>query len=328
MNYKLTIGTTGKRNTKPTLRDINIAIDSLNADKADPFIILEPAKQNDTGYIQVLQFNDYNNMKTSYHFEIQIGDKTSFKQYEYITDNKAEIKRIFEEYFLYEKTPDVSSWTDITSEILEHKNTKGTFYLYDLAKKYHRDNKKLFNCYDLSHGDNIAESIVYQSVAEAIILFRDIMCSNGNCGEIYYMENGNRFFLDVVIPDIWKEIIKEVKHFKSLLSKDKIYISCYDHNDIFIPSKVSPLTNLDRLLPCFILLVAEKMMSYDKFLYTAMDFFSEPNLEKFNNVYIDFLSQRKHSSYFVIYENDENYDHSKFSPLSELYKNFADNIKR
>ena len=318
---------TGKRKDKATLRDINIAIDSLDADKADPFIILESSEPiNGTTFIQVLQYKDYDKMETCYSVEIQIGDKTDFKQYNYKTNKKAEIKKYFEDYFLYGKSPDIDSWTDITYEVKEHKNVSGIFFLYDLAKNYHRNNKKLFNCYGLYHGDNIAGVSVYQSIAEAIVLLKDIMLSNSNCGEIYYTEDKNRFFLNIVIPNNWKEKVKNVHRIKSLLLANKIFISCYDHNDIFIPFNISPLTKLERLLPCFILIFTEKLLSDDGFLYTVMDYFSEPNFEKFKKVYIDFMSQQKYQSYFVSYENGEDYNFNTFSPLSMLCKNVMNNI--
>jgi hypothetical protein len=45
MNFKLTLGMSNSINLKPTLRDINKAIDLLDADTSDPFIILEPSKK-------------------------------------------------------------------------------------------------------------------------------------------------------------------------------------------------------------------------------------------------------------------------------------------
>ena len=328
MNYKLKVGGTNEINTKPTLRDINIAIDSLNIDNADPFIVLESSEPiNGTKYVQVLRYKDYDNMKTYYRCEMQIGDRNSFKQYKYITDNKAEIKKFFEDYFLYGKSPDINTWLDITVEILEHKNVHDVFYLYDLAKNYHRKKKKIYNCYDLSHGDNIATATAYQSVAEAIILFEDIMRSNGNYGEIYFTEDKIRFFIDIVVPDNWKETIKEVYRVKALLRKDKISIACYDQGNNFIPSSISPLQRLERLLSCFILIFTEKLLSAETFLYTVMDYFFMPDFEKFENVYTDFLFQPKYNSYYVTYESDENYNLGGFTPLPKLYETIINNIQ-
>jgi len=152
------------------------------------------------------------------------------------------------------------------------------------------------------------------------------MRSNGNYGEIYYTEDKNGIFFDIVIPDNWKETIKEVDCVKAILDKNYISIACYDHGNNFIPSSVSPLPKLERLLLCFVLIFSEKLLSNEKFLYTAMDYFSIPTLEKFKDTYIDFLSEPKYTYYHVAYKDDYDEDLDGFSQLSLLYKNFIANI--
>ena len=91
MNYTLIVGMTSERNAKPTLRDINIAIDALDADNSNPFIVLvlESSEDiNNSTYMQVLKYNNYNEMQTGYRIEIHIGAQNSFKHYKYTTEKK------------------------------------------------------------------------------------------------------------------------------------------------------------------------------------------------------------------------------------------------
>jgi hypothetical protein len=327
MNYKLIVGMTGKTTTNPSLRDINNAIDSLNADNANPFLILEcTEKANNMIFMQLLQYNDYESGVPKYRIEMQINDDNRFKQYKHITNNKAEIKIYFEEYFLHQKSPDISTWAEITEEIINHENISNTFYVYELAKEDSR-NKKLFDCYGLSHGDEIEGVVLYQNVAEAIILFKDILISKNNYGDIYFSNDKKRIYLDIRIPDNWKETIIDVRRFSGLLSKNNIHISCYDSNNIFISSDISPLQNLDRLLVCFMLIFAEKLLSDDRQLYDAMDYFYKPNIEKFKKLYIELLSDHKYSSYFVTYEDGDIFDLKEYFSLSTFYENYKDNME-
>jgi hypothetical protein len=65
MNFKLTVGMSKNINLKPTLRDINKAIELLDADTSDQFIILEPEEKiNGTEFLQILYYlNPYKKIR-------------------------------------------------------------------------------------------------------------------------------------------------------------------------------------------------------------------------------------------------------------------------
>jgi len=93
MKYLLVIGTTGKQNNKPTLRDINIAIDSLDANNSNPFIILEPSEAiENTNYIQVLYYSKVNNDTNHYLIEIQIMKKTDLSSTNIVRSIRLKLK--------------------------------------------------------------------------------------------------------------------------------------------------------------------------------------------------------------------------------------------
>jgi hypothetical protein len=152
MNFILKNGMTGKNNYKPSLRDINKAIDSLDPEALNPFVILEPSEEiNGSKFIQVLCYYDSDIKTGSYRIEIQISDGDSFKQYKYFTPVKSEIKKYFEDYFINALSPDITHWTDFTAEVLNEKSMRDIFNVYDLAETHSRKDKKIFGGYNLYH---------------------------------------------------------------------------------------------------------------------------------------------------------------------------------
>jgi len=324
MKYLLDIGMTGKRNHKPTLRDINIAIDSLDANKNNPFIQLEPSEAiENTIYIQVLCYNKSSNDTNHYVIEIHLHINNGCKQYKYNTVDKNEVKDIFRDYFISQQPPNYSSWEDITDRAINQKKYSNTFFVYKLAKDYYRNNKDIHNCYSYCHGNLIDGLLIFQTIAEAIILLKDIVNMSNQQGDIYFSENRKNVFIDIKIPIIWKEI--KIYRIKGLLSNDKIHISCYDQNNNHIISDISPITNLERLLACFMLIFAEKILSDEQYLYIAMDYFFTPNEDKFKRVYSFFMDKPKYLSYFITYEADDSFDLSKFLAFSSIYEIFKIN---
>jgi hypothetical protein len=324
MKYLLDIGMTGEKNHKPTLRDINIAIDSLDTNKNNPFIRLESSEAiENIIYIQVLCYNKSSNNINLFAIEVHIHINNGCKQYKYITADKNEVKDIFRNYFISQKPPNYNSWEDITDNAINQKKYSDTFFVYELAKNYCRNKNEIVNCYGYCHGSIVNGIPIFQSIAEAIVLIKDMVNTSNQQGDIYYSENRKNIILDIKIPTNWKEI--KVSRIKGLLSNDKIHISCYDHNNNHIISEVSPLTELERLLACFILIFAEKILSNEGYLYITMDYFFAPNEDKFKNIYSILLDKPKYISYFITYEDDNSFDLSNFIAFSSLYEIFKTN---
>jgi len=324
MKYKLIVGMAKKTNDKPTLRDINVAIDALDADDTDPFIVLEPSETiENTNFIQVLYFYEDEDDTYKYLIEVQKKEVNGFTQYKYYTCDRAEVKEIFKDYFLLQKSPDYTSWEDITEDVINQIKHSDTFFLYELAKSYCRDNKELINCYGYCHG-NMANGIpVFQSIAEAIILLKDIINSSNEQGDVYFTEDRKRIYIDCQIPHTWGTI--KICRFKGLLSGGKIHISCYGSENKHIVSNVSPLHDLERLLVCFVLIFAEKFLNDEKYFYTVMDYFFTPDKDKFIEIYSVLLDKPKQLSYFVSYEDCDSFNLSNYTAFSPMYENYKEN---
>jgi len=190
MKYLLDIGMTGKKNHKPTLRDINIAIDSLDTIKNNPFIRLESSEAiENIIYIQVLCYNKSSNNINLFAIEVHIHINNGCKQYKYITADKNEVKDIFRNYFISQQPPNYSSWEDITDRAINQKKYSNTFFVYELVKNYYRNNKNIHNCYGYCHGNIVDGFLIFQTIAEAIVLLKDVVNTSNQLGDIYFSDN-------------------------------------------------------------------------------------------------------------------------------------------
>ncbi|MDR2734062.1 MAG: hypothetical protein LBC99_05375 [Spirochaetota bacterium] len=320
-------GMTDIVNSHPTLRDINIAIDSLDAENTNSRFTLKAFKgqADETSLRLVSYIND--EATVYYSIFVKLSRANNFREYHCATTDKAEIKKYFEDFFLYEILPDINKWRESTSDRLNEEKTSGWFHLVKLAKSHHREDKKILDCYGLAHGAMIQNIRIMQPVAESIILLKDIL-NLGNCGDVYFSKDKNWIDLEIIIPEAWRGKIKYVRSFSGYKTHgDFLSISCYDHEDKFIQANIKPLENLDRLLPLFILFLTKKMIHNDTSMYNIFDYFYRPCFEKFKRIYIDFAESLENDTYYVVDENCKGFDPTQYTPLSELYQVFLKNMQ-
>ena len=329
MVFSLIIGMEKRNIDNPSVRDINVAIDALNPDIENPFIVLE--KSSDKGeieYIQVFHYKEYSKKLLKYRAEFRTGTVDNFRHHKKILDKKKEIKKYFEDFLLIKKLPESDDWEDITSEFINQNNTSAFFDIFDLAERNYRDNKEIIDCHELYHGFELKETIIYQNIAEAIVLCKTILESRGSCGEIYFTEDKNQFYIDFTFPKKWQDFIPIVYRIRALLSGKNIHISCYDNENNFLQTSIEPLPKFERLLSCFLLILAEKLLTEDDYLFSVMSYYYSPDKEVFEKIYTDFIEKRKLSKYFICYEDAEDFDFSEYKPLSEIYNTFSENFLR
>jgi hypothetical protein len=315
-------------NLHPTLRDINIAIDALDAEDDHPFIILEvPEKEPKNIFLQTIMYSDDEN-KDCYNIEAQIGVENGYRQYGLHVEDKTKLKKYFEEYFLFGKFPDISTWTDITTDILMEENRCGEFDPLNIARSHYREDKKILNCYGLAHGAMIQNIRIVQPVAESILLLKDVL-NLGNCGDVYFNGDKNWIYINITIPEKWRGTILHIKRFSGYITKNDILkISCYDHGNMFIQADIKPLEDTEKLLPLFILFFTKKMLRDDTSISNSFDYFVNPGFEKFKNIYIDFMKNMRTETFYVAYKNCDEFDFSRYTPLSGLLQNFRENVQR
>ena len=113
---------------KPTLVQIKKAIDALDTDKDDPFIILEVSPSiNGSNCLQIYKWIRAEDGKISYTTEFEfdfINSSTKWRQYQKEILDIAEVKKLFENYFINRKTPDITDWKEIYQQIIEELKTR------------------------------------------------------------------------------------------------------------------------------------------------------------------------------------------------------------
>ena len=326
MKYNLNIPQTNYNKNNPTLRDINICIDNLSKDRKDSFIVLD--KLDDSKHIEFLQVNyyyDYDKEKEIYRIEYKYLNCKNPRQYKYETNDKGEVKKYYEDYIIHNITPDVNKWQDITIILKEEEKLNLYVNILSLAQTYYRDNRKIFNCYNFAHGENIDGYILYQSIAEALILFFDIVSNNG-MNKLLYTKDMKRISITFSIPTKWEIQFKNISTVKSHFEENCILISYYKNNDTFIKSNIRPLTKLNRLIPCFLLLIFEIILKNEKELFLFMNYLSKPNKREFITLYKAISSLIKDEGFFVWYADFDTYyndtDYSKFYDFNEIINNY------
>ena len=325
MGFKLIIGMEQKEINKPTVRDVNLAIDALDPDHIDPFIILENTKNNNKmPYMQVI-LNNNSNEENEYLIEFRQGNDNEFKHYKKITNVKSKIKNYFEVFLLNNILPAPDSWENITFEMLDYYNKHDYFNILDIAVANHRIDKKIIDCHGFSHGDTLKEIAIYQYIAEAIILCKTVLKAGNALGEFYYTEDKKYFYMDIWFPTNWKIFIPDVYRIRGLLSDKMIQISSYNEKNSFIEADVKPLEKYEKLLTCLLLVFVRYLITDDNIIFTAMNYFCTSEKKIFIDIYSNFVDNHRSSNFYISYIDADDFDHSNYLSLSDLNNNFIKN---
>ncbi|MDR0526257.1 MAG: hypothetical protein LBG79_00345 [Spirochaetaceae bacterium] len=93
-------------------------ISCLNTDD-NSFFVIYPSEAINSSVFMAVQFNENN----TYTLETRIKNESTWKQYKYITSDRNEVITIFRNYYCHNIVPDLTSWKDITYEILNRENS-------------------------------------------------------------------------------------------------------------------------------------------------------------------------------------------------------------
>jgi len=327
MSHKLLIGMKRKEIKNPSIRDINLAIDALDSEHENPFLVLESVNiGEEVRYIQVFYSNNYTNNELEYFMEFRSGTINEYKHYKKVLIEKMDVKKFFEDFLVKNKLPDPTNWKDITSEMQEYNNKHDYFNIFDVAKVNYRTAKEIINCHSIYHGAPLKETVVYQYIAEAIILAKTVLSTDNTWGEIYYTENKRQFYIDIQFPKEWQKFIPDVFRIRGLLYDKMIQVGSYKKDDSFIETNVKPLHEYEKLLACLLLVFIKNVITDDNYFYTAMNYFITSENSIFEDLYTKFVEDNKSSRYLVGYVDGGDFDSSKYLPLSKLYKNFLENL--
>ena len=326
MSIKAIIGMEHKEIFNPSVRDINKAIDNLDPENQNPFIVLEVSKRNNE-FIQVLHYKDHSDDTNKYRVEFRCGTFHDYKHYKLLLADKNEIKKMFEKALLNQEFPSQDNWEDITTEMKNHNKTHTTLSIIEIAKISHRDEKTIIDCYGFKHGSALKDAVVYQFIAESIILCKSVLINNNSFGGIYYTEDKKKFYIDIIFPPEWVQYISKVYSIRGLLTDKMIQISSYSRDNSFIEANVKPIGEYEKLLTCILLLFIKFMLTDDNYILQILNFFRTSSKELFEDIYSKFLVFLENSEYYIGYEDGGDFNFSRYLPLSDLYNNFVENCK-
>jgi hypothetical protein len=292
--WKLTIGMerTGKDN--PTMRDISICIDKLDANSSDPFIILECSEKiAGSSFLQMLLGVKPDTGALVYILETRFDDADGYKQYRYKTPDKSEAKSIFHDYFINRTLPSMDAWTDISIELVHQRENSGYIKIQNNA-----DFRK--------------------TIRDSIILFKDIVELNGDNGDFYYLQSNDRFYMETVIPKAWHDsglISSEIYSYETYFHVDTITVHCLDSYKKPLPGAFEPLSHLHKLLPVTLMVFFATFMR-DILLYKKVtDYLYNPSPRLFSSVVTSFVKTLGDTSYFVSFNDPSDFKKDEDKPF-------------
>ena len=112
------------------------------------------------------------------------------------------------------------------------------------------------------------------------------------------------FHFHLFVPEEWHNagiIDVSVNSYKAYLDVQNIIIAAFDKNGNFIPDNISPLTNLYKLLPAFLVLLAYETENNDDFAALVNNFVESPAADVFVNLHEDFYQNNKHETFTLQY---------------------------
>jgi len=104
-------------------------------------------------------------------------------------------------------------------------------------------------------------------------------------------------------------------------------ITSYNKENAFIKTNINPLSEYEKLLACILLVFVRYLITDENILFIAMNYFYTSEKNIFMDIYTSFVNNHKSSSYYISYIDADDFDHSNYLSLSELYHNFLDNLE-
>ena len=320
----------------PTLVQIKKAIQALDSDKNAPFLILAVKPPiNGSGFIQIYKNTQAKNGKDSYTTEIQfdfICNDEKWRQYSKTIEDVNEVKNIFEDYFINRKTPDVTGWEEIYQKIKDQKFSADYFNLEEICSGCLRKNDSLiYNGHGIKHGSTINGQTIYQPMGEALTLLTKLVNSDGQYGDVYYSNDKKRFYCSIVFPVNWPGCNKDISGFKVYHRRDRFSIATISSGGKQVFLNIKPIEAANRVLPCLILLVVEKLLGDEVYLETAINYFLNSNYGNFIKLYQLVYTEFSFRKYWITdnYDDDDddekNFDLRDFASFSSMCRIIMEN---
>lgn len=165
-----------------------------------------------------------------------------------------------------------------------------------------------------------------QPIGEALILFARMLkeIHSGNAfGDYFVSGDFQAFFLEVEIPSEYRDndvVAKNVYSYKAAVNNLKITIAAYNKLGKLLRGNIDDLSTQYKLLPMFLVLLAQEMEMNSDFRNLMIGFIEKPTADTFVNLHEDFYQNHKLDDFTLEYSDLSNFDAKDFRSYSDSYE--------
>ncbi|MCQ2974489.1 MAG: AAA family ATPase [Bacteroidales bacterium] len=202
---------------------------------------------------------------------------------------------------------------------------------------------QIYKGFGLCHLDDVTQYYVHpdnqsykgttticQAIGDAVILCSELISSKNNIGDIFFSENNNDFFVDINIPEDWRDNFVfefNVFNYKVLYSYQNIKLACYDKNKKFIKDDFKHFHPKYKICLVLAVILSKQLIEDEDFRSLFVDFISQPTKEKFIIICENFYQVNKDLDIELDWNDLSKYEIKTFKTFSNIYKNIKNNTE-
>ncbi|MBO4508769.1 MAG: AAA family ATPase [Spirochaetaceae bacterium] len=221
--------------------------------------------------------------------------------------------------------------------------------LFKVAFKIVRNNSKnIYKGFGFKHLSDATQYYVHpdnqsyngtttlcQPIGEAVILFSSMLTaiikssdSVKPFGDYWVSSNKDEFFLEIKIPENWREdkvLEPEIFSYKAYLKGENLTVAAYDKNTKLIKGNMEHVHLLYKLLPTFCILIAREMERNSQYRSIMEKFLESPEPDTFVNLNEDLYQMHKTDDYNLNYGEVPQINKEDFTSFSSTYETIREN---
>ena len=216
---------------------------------------------------------------------------------------------------------------------------------FKLAYKNVRDNSdEIFRGFGFKHLSDVTQYYVHlnnqsssgtttlcQPIGEAIMLFarflKEVQVGNLT-GDYYASDDLHSIYLEIDVPDDYRDngvVARNVFKYKALCREERLCIAAYNKAGILLKGNIDDLSTQYKLLPVFLVLLAQEMETNADWRRMMDQFVEKPVADLFVNLHEDFYQNHKMDDYDLAFADHTSFDHNGLRSYSASYAVIREN---
>lgn len=173
-----------------------------------------------------------------------------------------------------------------------------------------------------------------QPIGESVILFARFLRAMGEgkpIGDYFFSENRDTVFFILNVPEDYRDegvVASNIFQYRALARGRDITIAAYDEDGRWIEGDMEHLHPLYKLLPVFLVLLAQSVETDADYRELMDRFVSEPAADLFVNVHEDFYQNHKVAEYDISYSDLAGVSTDVMRSCSESFHVLRDNKEK